>query len=197
VRLSEPDWSGFLPPPPRTVQAVLPHTAHRRLSPPAFGLTRQGLLALGETTVPREQGPGPARLSPLVGSGCLGCASGDARSLREAQARCCGSRARSIRGVTSISISQLGSRVWVTIAVVGMTCPASSATQGAAFRVHVGRVAKLARSSSLFREQSREELERGAGLRLLLAEQVHSALCEERPGFGCDLECFAGLALRR
>jgi hypothetical protein len=31
------DWSGFLPPPPRTVRAVLPHTAHRRSSPPAFG----------------------------------------------------------------------------------------------------------------------------------------------------------------
>src|SRR5215216_2129954 len=52
VRLCEPDWPGFLPPPPRTVHAVLPHTAHRRPSPPAFGLTRQGLLALGETTVP-------------------------------------------------------------------------------------------------------------------------------------------------
>src|SRR3989441_11645110 len=42
--------SGFLPPPPRTVHAVLPHTAHRRPSPPAFGFTRQGLRALGEAT---------------------------------------------------------------------------------------------------------------------------------------------------
>ncbi len=52
MRLCEPDWSGFLPPPPRTVHAVLPHTAHRRLSPAAFGLPRQGLLDLGGTTVP-------------------------------------------------------------------------------------------------------------------------------------------------
>ena len=39
-------------PPPRTVHAVLPHTAHRRRSPPAFGFSRQGLLALGATTIP-------------------------------------------------------------------------------------------------------------------------------------------------
>jgi hypothetical protein len=31
-----PDWPGFLPPPLRSVHAVLPHTAHRRSSPPAF-----------------------------------------------------------------------------------------------------------------------------------------------------------------
>jgi len=31
-----PDWLGFLPPPHRSVHAVLPHTAHRRSSPPAF-----------------------------------------------------------------------------------------------------------------------------------------------------------------
>src|SRR5262245_3376673 len=36
----------------RTVHAVLPHTAHRRRSPPAFGFSRQGLPALGETTIP-------------------------------------------------------------------------------------------------------------------------------------------------
>jgi hypothetical protein len=58
VRLSEPDWSGFLPPPPRSVHAVLPHTAHQRPSPPAFGFSRPGLLALGQTTVPlRVIGP--------------------------------------------------------------------------------------------------------------------------------------------
>src|SRR5438128_10040583 len=46
----EPTGARFLPPPPRTVHAVLPHTAHRRPSPPAFGFTRQGLRALGEAT---------------------------------------------------------------------------------------------------------------------------------------------------
>jgi len=47
------DWPGFLPPPHRTVHAVLPHTAHRRPSPPAFGrprLTRQSRKGLGVTT---------------------------------------------------------------------------------------------------------------------------------------------------
>jgi hypothetical protein len=40
------------------VHAVLPHTAYRRRSPPAFGFSRQGLLALGATTVPfRLSGP--------------------------------------------------------------------------------------------------------------------------------------------
>src|SRR6266516_6149168 len=39
-------------PPHRPVHAVLPHTAHRRRSPPAFGLSRQGLPALGATTIP-------------------------------------------------------------------------------------------------------------------------------------------------
>jgi hypothetical protein len=32
------DWPGFLPPPHRTVHAVLPHTALRRSSPPAFSV---------------------------------------------------------------------------------------------------------------------------------------------------------------
>src|SRR5439155_16528191 len=36
-RAALPTGSGFLPPPPRTVRAVFPHTAHRRPSPPAFG----------------------------------------------------------------------------------------------------------------------------------------------------------------
>src|SRR5829696_9275477 len=31
----------------RTVHAVLPHTAHRRRSPPAFGLSRQSRKGLG------------------------------------------------------------------------------------------------------------------------------------------------------
>src|SRR5262245_51954634 len=50
-------WPGrfrFQLPPPRTVHAVLPHTAHRRRSPPAFGLSRQGLPALGSTTSPES-----------------------------------------------------------------------------------------------------------------------------------------------
>jgi hypothetical protein len=42
----------FQPPPPRTVRAVLPHTAHRRRSPPAFGLSHQGFPALGATGIP-------------------------------------------------------------------------------------------------------------------------------------------------
>src|SRR5215218_3282445 len=42
----------FLPPPPRSVHAVLPHTAHRRRSPPAFDLSRHGLNGRGATTVP-------------------------------------------------------------------------------------------------------------------------------------------------
>src|SRR5258706_10824423 len=42
----------FPAPAHRTVHAVLPHTAHRRRSPPAFGFSRQGLPALGETTIP-------------------------------------------------------------------------------------------------------------------------------------------------
>src|SRR6266700_2597612 len=40
------------PPPPRSVHAVLPHTAHRRRSPPAFGFPRQDLFGLGATTIP-------------------------------------------------------------------------------------------------------------------------------------------------
>src|SRR6266498_6100067 len=51
-RAAVPTGSGFLPPPPRTVRAVLPHTAHRRPSPPAFGFPVQGLNGLGATTVP-------------------------------------------------------------------------------------------------------------------------------------------------
>ena len=42
----------FQPPPHRTVRAVLPHTAHRRRSPPAFGLARQSRKGLGSTTIP-------------------------------------------------------------------------------------------------------------------------------------------------
>ena len=35
-----------------TGRAVLPHPAHRRRSPPAFGLIRQSLKGLGGTTIP-------------------------------------------------------------------------------------------------------------------------------------------------
>jgi hypothetical protein len=35
-----------------TVHAVFPHTAHRRRSPPAFGLPRQSRKGLGSTTIP-------------------------------------------------------------------------------------------------------------------------------------------------
>jgi hypothetical protein len=42
----------FQLPPRQTVHAVLPHTAYRRRSPPAFGLSRQGLFALGAITAP-------------------------------------------------------------------------------------------------------------------------------------------------
>jgi hypothetical protein len=42
----------FPTPARRTGHAVLPHPAHRRRSPLAFGLSRQGLPALGETTIP-------------------------------------------------------------------------------------------------------------------------------------------------
>jgi hypothetical protein len=48
-------WPGLLrfqPPPLRTVHAVLSHTAHRRRSPPAFGLARQSRKGLGSTTIP-------------------------------------------------------------------------------------------------------------------------------------------------
>ena len=51
-RAAMPTGSGFLPPPRRSVHAVLPHTAHRRRSPPAFGLARQSRKGLGVTTVP-------------------------------------------------------------------------------------------------------------------------------------------------
>jgi hypothetical protein len=43
----------FPAPARQTVHAVLPHTAYRRRSPPAFDLSRQGVVpALGVTTVP-------------------------------------------------------------------------------------------------------------------------------------------------
>jgi hypothetical protein len=65
------DWRGdavrafrFQPPPPRSVRAVLPHTAHRRRSPPAFGFSRQSRKGLGATTFPerltRPRWPGEA-----------------------------------------------------------------------------------------------------------------------------------------
>ena len=44
----------FQPPPPRSVHAVLPHTAHRRRSPPAFGFPRQSRKGLGATTFPER-----------------------------------------------------------------------------------------------------------------------------------------------
>src|SRR3954462_13807009 len=42
----------FPAPARQSVHAVLPHTAYRRRSPEVFGLSRQGLPALGETTIP-------------------------------------------------------------------------------------------------------------------------------------------------
>src|ERR671913_189289 len=46
-------FSAPFPAPARqSVHAVLPHTAYRRRLPAAFGLSRQGLPALGETTIP-------------------------------------------------------------------------------------------------------------------------------------------------
>jgi hypothetical protein len=42
----------FPTPARRTVHAVLSHTAHRRRSPPAFGVTRQARKGLGEATMP-------------------------------------------------------------------------------------------------------------------------------------------------
>jgi hypothetical protein len=51
----------FLPPPPRSVHAVLQHTAHRRRSPPTFGFSRHGLNGPWEaTTLPFSQ-PRPQR----------------------------------------------------------------------------------------------------------------------------------------
>src|SRR4051794_41588486 len=41
----------FPAPARQSVHAVLPHTAYRRRSPAVFGLSRQGLPALGETTI--------------------------------------------------------------------------------------------------------------------------------------------------
>src|SRR4051794_3236366 len=42
----------FPAPARKTVRAVLPHTAYRRRSPPAFGVTRQTRKGLGAATVP-------------------------------------------------------------------------------------------------------------------------------------------------
>src|SRR3954454_18856932 len=42
----------FPAPARQTVRAVLPHTAYRRRSPPAFGVTRQARKGLGAATVP-------------------------------------------------------------------------------------------------------------------------------------------------
>src|SRR3954454_3052490 len=42
----------FPAPARQTVHAVLPHTAYRRRSPPAFGVTRQARKGLGAATVP-------------------------------------------------------------------------------------------------------------------------------------------------
>lgn len=42
----------FQPPPPRSGHAVLPHPAHRRCSPAAFGFPRQSRKGLGATTFP-------------------------------------------------------------------------------------------------------------------------------------------------
>ena len=53
---------------------------------------------------------------------------------------------------------------------------ASSAINAAIWTSEKVRASSPMRSSWLFRELSGEVLERGAGLRLLLAEQVHSAV---------------------
>src|SRR4051794_41561612 len=42
----------FPAPARQSVHAVLPHTAYRRRSPAVFGFSRQGMPALGETTIP-------------------------------------------------------------------------------------------------------------------------------------------------
>src|SRR4051812_19093220 len=42
----------FPAPARQAVRAVLPHTAYRRRSPPAFGVTRQARKGLGAATVP-------------------------------------------------------------------------------------------------------------------------------------------------
>ena len=46
------DWRWFPPAPRRTVREVFPHTAHRRLSPSAFGFARHGRLGRGAMTRP-------------------------------------------------------------------------------------------------------------------------------------------------
>ena len=48
-------WFRFQLPPVKSVHAVLPHTAYRRRSPPAFGFSRQSLKGLGATTVPDSE----------------------------------------------------------------------------------------------------------------------------------------------
>src|SRR5918998_844825 len=45
----------FPAPARQSVHAVLPHTAYRRRSPPAFGFPRQSLKGLGATTVPDSE----------------------------------------------------------------------------------------------------------------------------------------------
>jgi hypothetical protein len=45
----------FPAPARQSVHAVLPHTAYRRRSPPAFGFSRQSLKGLGATTVPDSE----------------------------------------------------------------------------------------------------------------------------------------------
>src|SRR3954463_15076335 len=51
-RVRGPISAPFPAPPRQSVHAVLPHTAYRRRSPAVFGFSRQGLAALGETTIP-------------------------------------------------------------------------------------------------------------------------------------------------
>jgi len=86
-----PGRSRFQPPPPRTVHAVLPHTAHRRRSPAAFGFPRQSRKGLGATTIP-DKVTSPRRLGEanasthrpnawlrrwrLLMNGCRACGSG-------------------------------------------------------------------------------------------------------------------------
>src|SRR4051794_15339089 len=52
LRARGPISAPFPAPARQPVHAVLPHTAYRRRSPPAFGTTRQARNVLGTTTVP-------------------------------------------------------------------------------------------------------------------------------------------------
>src|SRR3954462_3928110 len=52
LRVRGPISAPFPAPARQSVHAVLPHTAYRRRSPAVFGFSRQGLPALGETTIP-------------------------------------------------------------------------------------------------------------------------------------------------